>query len=156
MDPQTIDAEYSKLQGQAQNTSNLIQSLGNKLNAAAAAGDQNAREWQLDLRELALAVQSEEVQAQSLLTAIHSMVDTHVQQAQSGFQQPLQPQYQQPQYAQPQYTQPQYQQPQYAQPQYVQQPQGGMLRRFLGGGFGSAIASGAGFAIGDDIINDIF
>ncbi len=155
MDPQTIDAEYRKLQGQAQNTANLIQQLGNKLNAAAAAGDQNAREWQLDLRELALAVQSEEMQAQSVLTAIHSMVDTHVQQAQpSAFQQA--PQYQQPQYQQPQHQQPQYAQPQYAQAQYVQQPQGGMLHRFLGSGFGSAIATGAGFAIGDDIINDIF
>lgn len=42
----------------------------------------------------------------------------------------------------------------------VQQEQGqgpgGMLQQFLGGGFGRAIVTGAGFGIGDDIINKIF
>ncbi len=33
---------------------------------------------------------------------------------------------------------------------------GGMLQSFLGGGFGRAIVTGAGFGIGDDIINSIF
>jgi len=33
---------------------------------------------------------------------------------------------------------------------------GGMLQSFPGGGFGRAIVSGAGFGIGDDIINKIF
>jgi len=33
---------------------------------------------------------------------------------------------------------------------------GGTLQRFLGGGFGRAIATGAGFGIGDDLINKIF
>jgi predicted lipid-binding transport protein (Tim44 family) len=32
---------------------------------------------------------------------------------------------------------------------------GGMLQRFLGGGMGRAIVTGAGFGIGDDIINHI-
>ncbi len=31
-----------------------------------------------------------------------------------------------------------------------------MLSRFMGGNFGRAIAMGAGFGIGDDIINSIF
>jgi len=31
-----------------------------------------------------------------------------------------------------------------------------MLQRFMGGGFGRAVAMGAGFGIGDDIINSIF
>jgi len=31
-----------------------------------------------------------------------------------------------------------------------------MLQRFLGGGFGRAIATGAGFGIGDDLINHLF
>jgi hypothetical protein len=30
-----------------------------------------------------------------------------------------------------------------------------MLQQFLGGGFGRAIVGGAGFGIGDDIINKI-
>ncbi|MDF0529891.1 hypothetical protein P0W64_17870 [Tsukamurella sp. 8F] len=139
MDPQTVDTAYASLQQQSQNTAALISRLGDKLGQAAAAGDVDAREWQLDLRELALAVQSEEMAAQSLLNSIHSLVDNHVQQT---YQQPAQPAYQQP--------------AQYQQPMQYAQPQGGMLHRFLGGGFGSAIASGAGFAIGDDLIRDIF
>lgn len=58
------------------------------------------------------------------------------------------------------YQQPQYQG--YQQPQYQQQGgmmgggAGVMLQSFLGGGFGRAIVTGAGFGIGDDIINKIF
>jgi hypothetical protein len=134
MDAQTVDQSYAQLQQQAQQTTALIQTLAGKLQAAAAAGDTNAREWMLDLKEIALGVQQEEGQTSLLLQSIHSMVDNHVQAT----------------------AQPQYQQQQ--QPQYQQQYQqgGGMLQQFLGGGFGRAIVSGAGFGIGDDIINKIF
>jgi len=148
VDPQTVDQSYAQLQQQAQQTSALLQALAGKLQAAAAAGDMNAREWMLDLKEVALGVQQEEGQVSLLLQSIHSMVDNHVQSA-------APPQYQQPQYQQPQYQQPQYQQAQYQQPQY-QQGGGGMLQQFLGGGFGRAIVTGAGFGIGDDLINKIF
>jgi hypothetical protein len=135
---------------EGQQTVALIQTRASKLQAAAAAGDPNAREWALDLKEITLGVQQEEGQVSLLLQSIHSMVDNHVQAAE-------QPQYQQPQYQQaPQYQQPQYQQPQYQQPQYQQGGGGGTLQRFLGGGFGRAIATGAGFGIGDDLINKIF
>jgi hypothetical protein len=154
VDPETVDQNYAQLQQEGQHTSALIQALAGKLQAAAAAGDANAREWVLDLKEIALGVQQEEGQTQLLLQSIHSMVDNHVQTV-------AQPQYQEPQYQQPQYQQPQYQQPQY------QQGGGGMggmggtggmgtLQRFLGGGFGRAIVTGAGFGIGDDLINKIF
>ena len=151
MDPETIDQNYAQLQQQGQQTAALIQTLAGKLQAAAAAGDSNAREWMLDLKEITLGVQQEEGQVSLLLQSIHSMVDNHVQAA---------PQYQQPEYQQPQYQgQPQYQQPQY-QGQYQQgagaMGGGGTLKRFLGGGFGRAIVTGAGFGIGDDIINKIF
>ena len=148
MDPQTVDQNYAQLQQQAQQTAAQIQTLAGKLQAAAAAGDPNAREWMLDLKEIALGVQQEQGQVSLLLQSIHSMVDNHVQ----GMGQP---QYQQSGYQQPQYQQPQYQQPQYQQPQY-QQGAGGMLQQFLSGGFGRAIVTGAGFGIGDDIINSIF
>jgi L-amino acid N-acyltransferase YncA len=53
-----------------------------------------------------------------------------------------------------------YQQPQYQQPQYQQQGGmlggGGMLQSFLGGGLGRASVTGAGFGIGDDLVNKIF
>ena len=152
MDPQTVDQNYAQLQQQGQQTAALIQTLAGKLQAAAAAGDMNAREWMLDLREVALGVQQEEGQVSLLLQSIHSMVDNHVQS--TG-----QPGYQQQGYQQPQ---PGYQQQAYQQPQYQQQGGmmggggGGMLQSFLGGGFGRAIVTGAGFGIGDDIINKIF
>jgi len=162
VDPQTVDQNYAQLQQQGQQTAALIQALAGKLQAAAAAGDTNAREWMLDLKEVALGVQQEEGQVSLLLQSIHSMVDNHVQSTgqpgyqQQGYQQP-QPGYQQPQ---PGYQQQGYQ----PQPGYQQGYQqggmmgggGGMLQSFLGGGFGRAIVSGAGFGIGDDIINKIF
>jgi hypothetical protein len=134
VDPETVDQNYAQLQQQGQQTAALIQALAGKLQTAAAAGDSNAREWMLDLKEITLGVQQEEGQMSLLLQSIHSMVDNHVQAA----------------------PQPQYQQQQY-QPQYQQGPGGmGTLQRFLGGGFGRAIVTGAGFGIGDDIINKIF
>ena len=153
MDPQTVDQNYAQLQQQGQQTASLIQALAGKLQTAAAAGDTNAREWMLDLREIALGVQQEEGQVSLLLQSIHSMVDNHVQS--NG-----QPGYQQQGYQQQGYQQPQYQPQGYQQPQFQQQGGmgggGGILQSFLGGGFGRAIVSGAGFGIGDDIINKIF
>jgi hypothetical protein len=143
VDPQTVDQNYAQLQQQAQQTAAQIQTLASKLQAAGAAGDPNAREWMLDLKEITLGVQQEQGQVALLLQSIHSMVNNHVQAM-------AQPGYQQPQYQQPGYQQPGYQQPQY------QQGSGGMLQQFLSGGFGRAIMTGAGFGIGDDIINKIF
>ena len=135
MDPETVDQNYAQLQQQGQQTAALIQALAGKLQAAAAAGDPNAREWALDLKEITLGVQQEEGQVSLLLQSIHAMVDNHVQTA----------------------VPPEYQQPQYQQPQYQQGAGGGgTLQRFLGGGFGRAIVTGAGFGIGDDLINKIF
>jgi hypothetical protein len=153
VDPETVDQNYAQLQQQARQTAAQIQALAGKLQAAAAAGDPNAREWMLDLKEITLGVQQEQGQVSLLLQSIHSMVNNHVQgMAQPQYQQPGYPQ---PQYQQPGYPQPGYPQPGYPQPQY-QQGSGGMLQQFLGGGFGRAIMTGAGFGIGDDIINAIF
>jgi hypothetical protein len=151
VDIQTIDQNYQQLQQQSQQTVQLITGLAQKLQAAASNGDPNAREWLLDLKEITLGFQQEQNQVTLLLQAIHQYVATQSQQ-------PQQPMYQQPQYQQPQYQQPMYQQPQYQQPVY-QQPMyssGGGFGGFMRGSFGQAIASGAGFAIGEDIINDIF
>jgi hypothetical protein len=133
VDPETVDQNYAQLEQQAQQTAAQIQTLASKLQAAAAAGDPNAREWMLDLKEIALGMQQEQGQVSLLLQSIHSMVNNHVQTM----------------------AQPQYQQPGYQQPGYQQGP-GGMLQQFLSGGFGRAIMTGAGFGIGDDIINKIF
>ena len=155
MDVQTVDQQYATLPQQSQQTAALIQALAGKLSAAAAAGDTNAREWQLDIKEIALAIRDEESATVSVFQSIHALVANHVQSTEPQYQPPA-PQYQ-PQYQQPvpQY-QPQYQQPAYVEPQYQPQQSGGTLQRFLGGNFGQSIVRGAGFGIGDDIVNSIF
>lgn len=140
MDIQTIDQNYEQLRQQSQQTVQAITNLAQKLQAAANNGDQQAREWLLDLKEITLGFQQEQNQVTLLLQSIHQFVANQSQ------QQPP-PMYQQP----PQYQQPMYQQPVYQQPMY-----GGGYGGFMGSSFGQAIATGAGFAIGEDIINDIF
>jgi hypothetical protein len=148
VDTETVDRQFGELQQQAQQTATLIQALATKL--SAATGDANAREWALDLREIALSVQAEQNTTTGLLQAIHAVVDDHVTQAPAAYPPPAQ--YQPP--SPPQYQQPQYQ-PQY-QPSYQPAQGGGTLQRFLGGRFGQAIVSGAGIGIGDDLVNSIF
>ncbi len=102
MDIETIDQNYQQLQQQSQQTVQAIANLAQKLQAAAGEGDQQAREWLLDLKEITLGFQQEQHQVTNLLQAIHLYVEN---------QPPQQPMYQQPQYQQPQYQQPMYQQP---------------------------------------------
>lgn len=155
VDIQTIDNAYAQLQQQAAQTSQKLQELASKLQAAAQSGDQHARELMLDLREVALAVQSEENQVGSLLQAMHAFAVTTMQQQyapqpppgyapQAGYApQPGYPPPQQPGYAQPGYG-------------YPPQPQGGPMSGFLNSGFGRAVEMGLGFGLGDDLINKIF
>ncbi|MGH3854990.1 MAG: hypothetical protein ACRDR6_16145 [Pseudonocardiaceae bacterium] len=141
MNPETIDSEYAKLQREAQQVGQAVQVFSQKLQAAASAGDVNARDYLLDLKSIALQVQQEQLQVQALLQAMHDLTVSHL----SSPQPEPAPNYQAPQ-------------PVYApQPAYTVQPGGGggMLSRFMGGGFGRAIAMGAGFGIGDDIVNSI-
>lgn len=146
MNTDTVDRQFSALQAQADHTASLLGALADKIAAAAAAGDGNAREWGLDLKEIALAVRDEQLTTTELLQAIHGLVDNHVASepalppaayaAPPGYSAPA-----------PQYQQPQYQQPAAG---------GGTLQRFLSGRFGQAMMTGAGIGIGDDIVNSIF
>jgi hypothetical protein len=101
----------------------------------------------LDLKEIALAIRDEESTATSLLQAIHALVDSHVQSASAPTPTALA-------YEQPSAYPPPYQPPPYQPHAYPQS--GGGLHRFLGSSFGQAIVTGAGFGIGDDLINSIF
>lgn len=146
MDIQTIDNQYNQLQSQAQQTVGELQALAQKLQSTAQAGDQNAREWLLDLKSIALAIQAEQNQVASLLQALHSFAATQMQPQSSPWGAPP-----------PGYPQPGYSQPGYPPPQAYPQPQqGGILGSFLNSGFGRALEMGAGFGIGDDLINKIF
>jgi len=139
MDLQTVEQLYTQLQGQSQQSAQALQTLGAKLQTAAQSGDQQAREWSLDLRELALSFQAEQNQVANLLQSLHGMM---VNQAQQMPQQT---------YNTPDYTQ---QQAPLAPQQ--QQQQGGFFNNFLNSGFARSVEAGAGFGIGDDIINKIF
>lgn len=149
MDVQTIDNQYQQLQNQSQQTVQELKDLAAKLQASTQSGNQDAREWLLDLKSIALAMQAEQNQVANLLQALHNFVANQAQQQASVPQtQPWgQPQTQYPQQGYPQRGYP---------PQGYPQQQGGMLGGFMNSGFGRAIAMGAGFGIGDDIINSIF
>lgn len=159
MDIQAIDNAYAQLQQEASQTSQKIQALAAKLQAAAQSGDQNAREWMLDLREVALAIQTEESQVSSLLQAMHAFAVSTMQQPQYGAPQPGYPP---PGYPPPGYPPPGYAPQPPASPGYGYPPQGGNplggnpLGGFLNSGFGRAIETGLGFGLGDDLINKIF
>jgi hypothetical protein len=159
MDIQTIDNQYSQLQTQAQQTVQELKDLAGKLQAAAGAGDANAREWLLDLKSIAIAIQSEQNQVSNLLQAIHNFADNQRQAVQQLPQSQGYPPQQQS-YGQQGYPSPQGY-PQGGYPNqggyggYPQQ-QGGFLGELMNSGFGRAIVSGAGFGIGDDLINKIF
>jgi hypothetical protein len=161
MDIQTIDSQYAQLQSQAQQTIQELKDLAVKLQAAAGAGDTNAREWLLDLKSIAIAIQSEQNQVTNLLQAIHNFADSHAQAPQQlpqsvpGYPPPQQMPYGQQGYPPPQgYPQGGY--PNQGGYGGYPQQQGGFLGELMNSGFGRAIIGGAGFGIGDDLINKIF
>ena len=129
MDIQTVDQCWQQVQAQDQTINQSLQALAGKLQTAAAAGNADAREWLLDLRELALGFQGQQQQAAMLLQAIHAMLQNEHAQLQQA--------------------------PQSGYPQ-----QGGGMMGALGGllnsGFGRALEMGAGFGLGEDLINKIF
>ncbi len=111
---------------------------------------QEAREWFLDLKSVAIAIQAEQNQVSNLLQALHGFVENQ-QQAMQQLPQSV-PQagwgQQQPMPYPPQQGYP---------PQgYYPQQGGGILGGLFNSGFGRAIVTGAGFGIGDDLINKIF
>lgn len=157
MDVQSVDAAYGQLQNQAETTVQELKALAGKLQTASQAGNPDAREWLLDLREIALAIQAEQNQVSNLLQQLHGFVENQaraVQTLPASVPQSL------PQAAwQQQPQQPNYPPQGYPQQVYPQQgyPQGGgVLGGLFNSGFGRAILTGAGFGIGDDLINKIF
>lgn len=155
MDIETIDQQYQQLQTQAQSTMQELGGLADKLQGAAQTGNQDAREWLLDLKSIALAFKAEQTQVGLLLQALHGFVANQAAAMQAP---PQQPGWAQPP-AQPGWAQPPNQPPPGYQPGYGPPQQGGvtgMLGSFLSSGFGRAIEMGAGFGIGDDLIKKIF
>ena len=163
MDVQSVDTAYGQLQTQAETTIQELKALAGKLQTASQAGNPDAREWLLDLREIALAIQAEQNQVSNLLQQLHGFVENQaraVQTLPASVPQSLPQAAWQQQPQQPNYPQQQPYPPQgYPQQGYPQQgyPQGGgVLGGLFNSGFGRAILTGAGFGIGDDLINKIF
>ena len=75
MDTSSIDQAYGQLQAEFQDVAKSVQTLAEKLQAAAQGGDTNAREWLLDLKQIALDVKDEQIQATGLLQEIHRWAD---------------------------------------------------------------------------------
>ena len=138
MDVATIDNEYQQLQQEAQQVSTAIGDLATKLQTASQGGDANAKDWLLDLKSVALQIQAEQLQTQSLLQALHDFAVNTMQAAPAAApvqQAPVQ--------------------------QMAAQPEGGgMLSHFRGSGFGQSMVQGAGMGAGfglmDSVINSIF
>jgi hypothetical protein len=141
MDVDTVDQEYQQLQQESQQLTQAIQEFATKLQTAAGAGDTQAKEWNLDLKGIALQIQQEQLQMQALLQALHGFAVNNIQDA------PPQQQQMQPMAPAPAQG--------FAQPQ-----RGGILSRFSGGGFGQAMTQGvglgAGFGLADSLISSIF
>jgi len=89
MDTSSIDQAYGRLQTEFQDVAKSIQALAEKLQAASQGGDANAKEWLLDLKQVARDVKDEQIQVNTLLQAIHGFVDASNQQLQQQ-QQPQQ------------------------------------------------------------------
>ncbi len=145
MDIDTIDREYSRLQTEFGEVTQAFQALASKLQEAVKAGDPGARDWLLDLKQVALQVKDEQVQTASLLQAMHGFVNNNLQasQQQAAAYPPQQG------YG--------YQQGGYQQGGYQQSfGGGGMFGRFRGSGFARAMEMGAGIGLGEEIINSIF
>ena len=129
MDTETIDQQYNQLQTEFQDVAKSVEGFAQKLQAAAQGGDQNAKEWLLDLKQIALDIKDEQMQVNNLLTALHQFVANAAQQTQQ-VQQPM------------------------AAPMGM--GGGGMFGGFLGGGFGRAMEMGAGIGLGEDLIGSLF
>jgi hypothetical protein len=109
------------------------------MQAAQKAGDANAQEWLLDLKQIAMDVNDEQVQANLLLQSIHAFISEAAQAAPPAAAAPV---------------------------AYPQQPMapgvggllggGGPFAGFLGGGFGRAMEMGAGVGLGSSLISSIF
>lgn len=155
MDLQVVDQAYQQVRAQDQGIAQELQALAGKLQAAAQAGNLDAREWLLDLRQLALAVQGQQQQMNLLLQAIHAAWQNQAaaQQMSPQMAPQMAPPMQQPGYAPAQGYAP-------APMGFAQPAAGGGIMGALGGlfnsSFGQAIEMGAGIGLGEDLINKLF
>ncbi|WP_226833883.1 hypothetical protein [Acidithiobacillus ferrooxidans] len=73
-----MEQQYNRLQQEAQGVMQSLQALAGKLKTAADGGNQDAREWLLDLKELALDIQTEQQQVMNVMQAMHLAVQNDI------------------------------------------------------------------------------
>jgi hypothetical protein len=158
MDTQTIDQEYEKLQTEFQDVAASVKALATKLQAAADAGDANAKEWIDDLKHIASDIDDEQSQAHALLLAIHGFITNLAQaQAQAQAQAPASAPEHPPLFAPGQAPEPEYDQPQPGPHRGMMGGMfGGMMGGYGGGGFARSMEMGMAFSLGADLLNGIF
>jgi hypothetical protein len=153
MDAQLIDEEYQKLQAEFEDVAKTVQALAEKLQAAEQAGDKNATEWLVDLKQIAQDVDDEQTQAKVLLLAIHGFIRGVAQgQAATVEEQPEHPPLLAPGHELPQQPPPQPAGYSASGPMMG----GGMFGGYMGGGFARAMERGAGMSLGASLVNSIF
>jgi len=167
MDTQTIDQEYEKLQTEFADVAKTVKALADKLQAAATAGDANAKAWLDDLELVAKDIDEEQTQAKVLLLAIHRFIAAAAQaqtqpdsdQVESADNQPLFAPGHAPQEA------PQQQAPAYAGRGGMfgggmmgggMMMGGPMFGGYMGGGFARAMEMGAGMGLASSLVSSIF
>jgi len=128
MDYQQAENQLVSVQQQAQMSLQKLQALAQKL-TAAAPDQATGREWAMDLREAALAVQN---QAQNTTMLVQQMAD-YIRRLESDVA---------------------------THPNPMVQPTGWANQAPGGGGFLSSLTSGlgmgAGFAVANDLVGDLF
>lgn len=132
MDYQMAEQQFSQFQTQSQNTIQQLQQLAQKMRAAAP-DESTGREWAMDLRELAMAIQ----QQNQTITMLLQQMGQYIRQLESQ------------QAAVGQNT------PNMAQPNRGWANPGGFGGGFLGS-MATGLGLGAGFAVADNIVDDIF
>lgn len=136
MDNNTLQQQATQLQQLFQQNRQNLQQMAQRLQARVTQGDQDAREMLLDLREAAIGIQQEQQQAMALIQQLAQAAPTPAQ--------PVQQPVLSSGYAVP------------AQAPVSGSSGGGLFSELAHSGIGRAIAWGAGFAIGEDIVDDIF
>lgn len=163
MDATTIDQEFEQLQAEFQDVSKTVQSLAAKMQAAEKAGDANATEWLVDLKQVAQDIDDEQTQVKTLLLAIHGFIGGVAQSQQASTVEEKPPLYAPGHEPEESGTS---QQP---------EPQrhgmlggmlggmmgggmmgGGMFGGYYGGGFGRAMEMGMAMNLGANLVSSIF
>ncbi len=158
MDATTIDQEFEQLQAEFQDVAKTVQGLAEKMQAAEKAGDANATEWLVDLKQVAQDVDDEQAQVKKLLLAIHDFVGGVAQTqeaAAAGAKPPLFAPGHEPREEAEQQL-PGTQRRGMLGGMLGGMMGGGMFGGYYGGGFGRAMEMGMAMNLGANLVSSIF